>query len=148
MAKIHVVRGEGSIVDGFQAYRVIIDGVTAGKVGEGEVASFDVSPGVHSVRLAVNLHSSLTVKLHVGEQASTLFCRSTTNRLFGWVSLFTPHHWIRTAVREESASAAAPAAPLYERRSVPALRRLLPARLRRTRPMQPDTAMLDLARSA
>jgi hypothetical protein len=73
-AVIHVERDK-SLTDAMRAYKVIVDGETAGKVRRGKNVSVDVAPGPHEVWMKVDWTKSGSIELDLqpGEEA-TLIC--------------------------------------------------------------------------
>ena len=102
MPTLAITRLPGSIVDSFRPYEVLVDGVSRGCVSESGKLSIDIEPGVHAVRFRMGFYSSLPVMVHVSYGETSVACRSTNRRLFGLLSLFAPHKWIVTSVREYS----------------------------------------------
>ncbi len=102
MSTLLIARTSGSIADSFRPYQVFVDGIRRGCVSVNETLLISVEPGIHSVRFGIDFYSSLPLMVHASEGETSITCRSTTRRLFGLLSLFTPNTWIMTLVREYS----------------------------------------------
>jgi diguanylate cyclase (GGDEF)-like protein/PAS domain S-box-containing protein len=93
VSQIIVERAEGSLLDRFSAYRVIIDGVYRGSVRQKEKWSFTVSAGAHNVVLRTTYSSSPPVKVSVANR-TRLMCRSSLAHALGLLAVVSPRPWI------------------------------------------------------
>jgi hypothetical protein len=82
-AVIHVERNK-KMGDAMRAYKVVVDGETAGKVRRGKTVSVDVAPGSHEVWMKIDWTKSrpIEVELQAGEEA-TLLCAPNRSALEG-----------------------------------------------------------------
>jgi hypothetical protein len=73
-AVIHVERDK-AMADALRAFKVIVDGETAGKVRRGKSLRVDVAPGPHKVWMKMDWTKSTPIELELqpGEEA-TLIC--------------------------------------------------------------------------
>jgi len=85
MTTTHEAEGNGLIEiqrkavpwrDRVRAYRVLIDGEAVGKIGDGDTAEFEVSPGRHTVRLGIAWTGSPEVVVDVQPAAPTVLIAS------------------------------------------------------------------------
>ena len=83
MAVIHVERDK-SWTDAARAFKVVVDGETAGKVRRGKSVRVNVAPGSHEVWMKMDWTKSppLQLELHPGEEA-TLVCGPNRRALEG-----------------------------------------------------------------
>jgi hypothetical protein len=82
--------------DRIRAYRVKIDGVQAGSLRAGETLDFAVSPGDHTVQVAIDWCTSPLREVRVGDgQTAQLTCRSGGSSWEIWQSLLTPGSYLR-----------------------------------------------------
>lgn len=93
MAKIIVMRSEGSLIDRFRAYRVVIDGELRGEIKAKEEWSYTVAPGAHAISFGVGYYRSPPIKVVV-ENQTRLTCHSGVAHAFGLVPLVSPSSWI------------------------------------------------------
>ena len=98
MAAIQVEAIVAGLSERFQSHEVLIDRQRRGTVKGGESRSFEVPPGIHTVRLAIDRHSSPSVKVVVGFGRTSVLCQTTGRRRFG---LFAPALDTQIQVREE-----------------------------------------------
>lgn len=98
------IRRESNRADRLRAYRVELDGKNIGQIKDGEVKSFEVEPGKHSLKLKVDWARSNLVTFEVEKSEDVEFtCRSS---LAGreWMAsiyaIFLPHKYIELE-REE-----------------------------------------------
>lgn len=108
MVRIIVERREGSLIDRYRPYSIIIDGRVRGVVQNRESWAFDVEAGTHTVSIRVGQYSSPPIKLVV-EGSTRLVCHSGVAAAFGLLALTNPSDWI--SVREETEAMAARAKP-------------------------------------
>lgn len=80
-SRIELHRLDGYHRDRLRAYQVIIDRRRAGTVREGDVASFDVAPGAHTVELRIAWCRSRRIAIDV-ESDSTLALQCHPNAEF------------------------------------------------------------------
>jgi len=86
MSTLLIARTSGSIADSFRPYQVFVDGIRRGCVSVNETLLISVEPGIHSVRFGIDFYSSLPLMVHASEGETSITCRSTTRRLFGYRS--------------------------------------------------------------
>ena len=98
MAFLKIVRDAG-YADRLRAYKVVIDGKTAGEIRNGETKEFAVSAGQHNVLLKIDWCGSKTVAFAVAEADVITF--SAKSNLRGlrllaaiWYALFGWNSWI------------------------------------------------------
>ena len=82
MSAIEVERIGVGPSDRDQVYEVVIDGQVRGCVKCGETRIFEVPPGIHTVKLALDLYSSPPVKVVVGMGKTSLMCQTRQQRSF------------------------------------------------------------------
>jgi hypothetical protein len=102
MSTLVIARTSGSIGDSFRPYEVLVDGIRRGSISVNEKLLISVEPGIHTVKFCIDFYSSLPLMVHTSEGETSITCRSTTGRLFGLLSLFSPHTWVVTSVKEYS----------------------------------------------
>lgn len=79
---------DSGYTDRSRDYHVLIDGREVGSIGNGEVKSFEIGPGAHSVQLKIDWCSSNSLVLNAnGANDVALYCGSS---LRGWRILLTP----------------------------------------------------------
>ncbi len=106
MSAIEVERiGSGSS-DSRYTYEVLIDGQRRGCVKCGETRIFDVPPGIHTVKLGLDLYNSAPVKVVVGQGKTSLVCRTRQKRRFPFFGNSEPS--TRILVREEAEQVVVP----------------------------------------
>jgi hypothetical protein len=66
LALLRIERGSG-YTDCLRAYRVIIDGKTAGKIGDGEIMEFPITCGQHQLALKMDWCGSKTIRFTVAD---------------------------------------------------------------------------------
>jgi hypothetical protein len=106
MSAIEVERIGVGPSDKGQVYEVVIDGQVRGCVKCGETRIFEVPPGIHTVKLALDLYSSPPVKVVVGMGKTSLICQTRKQRRFPFFAPRAPSTQI--LVREEVEALAAP----------------------------------------
>ena len=76
------VERDKSMTDALRAYKVVVDGETAGKVRRGKRVRVDVAPGPHEVWMKVDWTKSAPIELELqpGEEA-TLICSPNRSAL-------------------------------------------------------------------
>jgi hypothetical protein len=99
MSAIEVERIAVGPSDKSQIYEVIIDGQVRGCVKCGETRIFEVPPGIHTVKLELDLYSSPPVKVVVGMGKTSLVCQTRQQRRFPFFAARTPS--TKILVREE-----------------------------------------------
>jgi hypothetical protein len=100
MSAIEIERvGSGSSESRY-VYEVLIDGQVRGCVKCGETRIFDVPPGIHTVKLGLDLYNSAPVKVVVGQGKTSLVCRTRQKRRFPFFAAGEPS--TRIYVREEA----------------------------------------------
>src|SRR5271170_1039145 len=80
MSAIEVERIGVGPTDKSEVYEVIIDGQVHGCVKCGETRIFEVPPGIHTVKLELDLYSSPPVKVVVGMGKTSLVCQTRQPR--------------------------------------------------------------------
>jgi hypothetical protein len=88
-AHIRLRRERARWTDRLRDYKVVIDGVVAGKIGHDTDQVFDLAPGTHEVQLRIDRASSqpIEVRLGPGEQAR-LTCRGRNPLAAGYWAAF------------------------------------------------------------
>jgi hypothetical protein len=99
MSAIEVERIGVGLGDKGQIYEVVIDGQVRGCVKCGETRIFEVPPGIHTVKLELDLYSSPPVKVVVGMGKTSLVCQTRQPRRFPFFAARVPSTQI--LVREE-----------------------------------------------
>ena len=96
-ASIRLSRARARWRDRAKAYRVLIDGVEAARIGDGETAHLPVEPGNHSLRLRVDWSGSRELTFTLGDGQEVGFsCRPNTG-LAIWLlfqSVFVRDRWV------------------------------------------------------
>jgi hypothetical protein len=87
MSAIEVERDAGSRAVAHQLCRVVIDSLERGYVSHGERAYFDVSPGVHTVKISVDGEECPPVKVFVGLGVTSLLCNTRPRRRLAFFTL-------------------------------------------------------------
>lgn len=89
--------------DRLRSYAIILDGVVAGKIREGETQDLQVSPGAHRLRLKCDWARSQEVALTLADGESVqLTCQSGTRLVFALLeSLWDRDNYIHLS-RDES----------------------------------------------
>jgi len=113
MSAIEVERIGVGPSDREQVYEVVIDGQVRGCVKCGETRIFEVPPGIHTVKLSLDLYSSPPVKVVVGMGKTSLMCQTRQQRSFPFFRPRLPSTQI--LVREEVEALAAPPPPRMPR---------------------------------
>jgi hypothetical protein len=106
MSAIEIERIGVGPSDKRQVYEVIIDGQVRGCVQCGETRIFEVPPGIHTVKLELDLYCSPPVKVVVGMGKTSLVCQTRQQRRFPFFAARTPSTQI--LVREEVEAIVAP----------------------------------------
>jgi hypothetical protein len=101
MAAIEVEAIVAGLSDRFQSHEVLIDGQRCGTVKGGETRLFEVPPGIHTIRVKLESHSSPAVKVVVGFGKTSVVCQTVGRRRFGLFS--SPEPTTQIQVREEQA---------------------------------------------
>jgi hypothetical protein len=101
MAAIEIEAIVAGLSDRFQSHEVLIDGQRCGTVKGGETRVFEVPPGIHTIRLKLQSHSSPAVKVVVGFGTTSVVCQTIGRRRFGLFS--SPEPTTQIQVREEQA---------------------------------------------
>ncbi len=98
MASLTIVRDSG-YADRLRKYKVIVDGIVVGEVGNGETKQFSISPGLHEVSLKIDWCGSKAVEFNLDDgEGLTLQAKSSLrgSKLFGalWYVLFAPDSYL------------------------------------------------------
>ena len=98
MALLRIARDSG-YADHFRAYKVVVDGETAGEIRDGETKEFSISGGRHNLTLRIDWCGSKTIEFAVVEgEIVTFDARSNLRgpKLFAtlWHALFAWSSWI------------------------------------------------------
>jgi hypothetical protein len=99
MSAIEVERIGVGPSDKGQVYEVVIDGQVRGCVKCGETRIFEVPPGIHTVKLELDMYRSPPVKVVVGMGKTSLVCQTRQQRRFPFFGPRMPSTQI--LVREE-----------------------------------------------
>jgi hypothetical protein len=99
VAAIEIAAIVAGLSDRFQSHEVLIDGQRCGTVNGGETRLFEVQPGIHTIRLKLQSHSSPAVKVVVGLGKTSVVCETVGRRRFGLFS--SPEPTTHIQVREE-----------------------------------------------
>lgn len=94
MPRLTIKRG-GGYSDMLRSYKIEIDGQIVGSIRRHETHTFDVSEGMHKVRMRIDWCGSQVVDVLVGPQGADLIC--SPNRYLPWfaiVFLFMPGRWV------------------------------------------------------
>ncbi len=86
MAAIEVEAIVAGLAESSQPHEVLIDGQRCGIVQGGETRSFEVPPGIHSIRLELDSHSSPSVKVVVGFGKTSVVCQTAPRRFLGFAT--------------------------------------------------------------
>ena len=105
MTLLKIVRDSG-YADRRRAYKVVLDGKEAGKVGNGETREFRISAGQHSLSLKIDWCGSNTVQFTALEGGVIAFdARSNLRgpRIWAavWRALFAWNTWIILSIRQD-----------------------------------------------
>jgi hypothetical protein len=80
-ARIRVDRRLGGYADRVRAYRVVLDGVVAGRIKRGQSLNIEADPGLHELHLAVDWCRSQSVELALASgQEARLECWPNSTR--------------------------------------------------------------------
>jgi hypothetical protein len=107
MSGIQVEATIEGLAERYQLHEVVIDGQRCGTLKGGETRVFDVRPGVHTLKLAMDSYTSPPVKVVVGYGKTRVLCQTTVRRWFG---VFASLPDTQIIVREEP-ELALPAGP-------------------------------------
>jgi EAL domain-containing protein (putative c-di-GMP-specific phosphodiesterase class I) len=102
MPQIIVERAEGSLIDRFRSYKVVIDGEFRGMIRPKECWSFAVDPGTHTVTFHIDYYRSPALRLVVFNRTRVV-CRSSAAHAFGMLNYITTNSWI-TVIEEDDVS--------------------------------------------
>jgi EAL domain-containing protein (putative c-di-GMP-specific phosphodiesterase class I) len=102
MPHIIVERAEGSLIDRFRPYKVVIDGEFRGMIRPKECWSFAVDPGTRTVTFHIDHFRSPPLRVVVFNR-TRLLCRSSAAHAFGMLNYLTSNAWI-TVIEEDDAS--------------------------------------------
>lgn len=98
MAMLRIKRDSG-YADRLRAYSVILDGIQAGKIGNGEIKEFPIPPGQHELRLKVDWCGSNAIQFAASNNDTLSF--SARSNLRGmkllaavWYVFVAPKSWI------------------------------------------------------
>ncbi len=104
VALLKLVRDSG-YADRLRAYKVVLDGKEAGKIGDGETIEFPISAGQHSLSLKIDWCGSNTIQFTVLEGDVIAF--NAKSNLRGpriwatlWCALFARDSWIVLSIGE------------------------------------------------
>jgi hypothetical protein len=91
-AHITLKRLRRPLGDVLRTYKVVIDGNTVGDIRRGETKTFDVAPGRHEIRFAIDWASSrrLDLDLSAGDVASLTCSARPPNA--GWTALASKNY--------------------------------------------------------
>jgi hypothetical protein len=104
MTNLTVVRDSG-YADRLRAYKIVLDGVVIGTIGNGETKTFLVAPGEHSLSLKIDWCGSKAVTFVAADGASLTFGAKSNlrgARIVGafWRSLFAWNSWLLLELRK------------------------------------------------
>jgi hypothetical protein len=96
VATIAVRRQPGGQRDIFRAYRIVVDGKTVGKIRRGQSREVQVSPGSHTLVIAIDWGSSpmAQVELQTGDRAAFVCEPGGSAETALVTSLFDRHAYI------------------------------------------------------
>ncbi len=81
MCKIQITRDSGW-ADRFRNYKIILDGVTIGKIANGGSETFDIESGPHELQIAIDWCTSNRVRFDTARKALIRFeCESSLRGL-------------------------------------------------------------------
>ena len=95
---INITRNS-SYTDKLRAYQVVVDGNSIGEINDGDTKSFDVKPGVHTLRMKIDWGGSNEVEFKLSRNETINFrCASSMTGLRGWFGvvyvLFLPNRYV------------------------------------------------------
>ena len=98
MALLKIVRDSG-YADRLRAYKVIVDGKTAGEIRNGETKEFPISRGQHDLLLKVDWCGSKNIQFTVADGDALTFDAKSNLRgprllLALWYSVFAPGSYL------------------------------------------------------
>jgi hypothetical protein len=98
MTNLTVVRDSG-YADRLRAYKIVLDGVVIGTIGNGETKTFPIVPGPHSLSLKIDWCGSKPVKFAAADGTSVAFDAKSNLRgpkIAGalWRSIFAWNSWL------------------------------------------------------
>lgn len=79
-------------------YRIMIDGVRAGKIGTDERVTFPVTPGVHDVRAAIDWSGSPVLRLTVAPGETVRLTVEPAGSAFQMWQAFTRQGYLKLTV--------------------------------------------------
>ena len=82
MATSISVSRDSGYADRLRVYRVLLDGIEIGRVGNGETKSFDVKPGQHHLALKIDWGSSNAIDFGIANDQSVKFMCGSNLRGF------------------------------------------------------------------
>jgi len=93
------IRRDSGYADHIRAYNVELDGITIGKLKDGEIKQFAVLPGPHRLRMKVDWCGSKTAYFTAIEKEKTVFyvksgLRGAKVFASAWFALFEQDSWI------------------------------------------------------
>ncbi len=95
-ARIVVQRRLGGYRDRVRRYKVLVDGVERGALGEGEQIEVPVAPGAHTFRAAIDWTGSRTVPVEVRPGQTVRFSIEPNGGVWSqFVQIFTRSGWIK-----------------------------------------------------
>ena len=98
MALLRIVRDSG-YADRLRAYKVIVDGNTAGEIRNGETKEFPISSGQHDLALKIDWCGSKTIRFTITDGEVLTFDAKSNLRgpkllTAPWCALFAWSSWI------------------------------------------------------
>jgi hypothetical protein len=89
VATVEIRRSAAGYRDRWRRYRVLIDGAEVGRLRRGEARSFDVGPGSHRVRVAIDWKKSAEHAVDGGSHGTFRFrCGPTRGPLWATLDIF------------------------------------------------------------
>jgi len=92
MATVEIKREQKKATDRLRGYKVVVDGKTVGKVGNGETVSFEIAPGHHEIYLKMDWKKSRPLSFSASDDRPTQILAHPTYGVFGgapgsWITL-------------------------------------------------------------
>jgi hypothetical protein len=94
-SRIIVRRGFGGYRDHRRSYKVLVDGVTVGKLRPDEYLEYAVSPGSHSVQIRIDWSGSKKLFVNVEPEQTVLFGCWGKSAHTSLLDVFSRTRWVK-----------------------------------------------------
>lgn len=92
-----IVRRDSGWCDSLRDYRILLDGVTAAKISDGQTIELDASPGLHTLQARIDWQRTDLIEFTLGERPATFDVFSKVRGPKLWLSIvfaLIPGMWI------------------------------------------------------